>query len=182
MLLFVFMFFFLGGGGFGGYRRAWDHKPQSPTLCPCRLPLPLLSVVSLLAFVVPPLTVRVSSPPVSRLLVVIKWKHRKVSPPSSRETYKTKADRRKTNKKKNEFSFFSFFFCCECLHLFLFCFIAYCNLFCVSSDSYTFLSITCMLLYIYAIVAVVTMTVCGFRPDFTIRSVTQRTGKTRKKK
>lgn len=38
-----------------------------------------------------------------------------------------------------------------------------------------------MLLCIYAIVAVVTMMVCGFRPEFTIQSVTQRTGKIRKK-
>lgn len=39
-----------------------------------------------------------------------------------------------------------------------------------------------MLLCIYALVAVVTMMVCGFRPDFIIQSVTQRTGKIRKKK
>lgn len=39
-----------------------------------------------------------------------------------------------------------------------------------------------MLLCIYTIVAVVAMMVCGFRPDFTIQSVTQRKGKMRKKK
>lgn len=39
-----------------------------------------------------------------------------------------------------------------------------------------------MLLCIYAIVAVVTMMVCGFRPDITIQSVMQRAGEIRKQK
>ena len=94
-------------------------------------------------------------------------------------TYKTKADRKK--KKKNKTRVVVTFFAVNVCILF-FLAIAYCNLFRVSFKSYTFFSITCMLLCIYAIVAVVTMMVCGFRPDFTIQSVTQRTGKIRKKK
>lgn len=70
--------------------------------------------------------------------------------------------------KKTELSLLFFFFL---LWMFAFCFslrFAYCNLFHVSFKSHTFLSITCMLLCIYAIVTIVTMMVCGFRPDFTI--------------
>lgn len=83
--------------------------------------------------------------------------------------HKTKADR-KRRKKNHELSllFFAVNVCILFFHA-----IAYCNLFRVSFKSYTFFSITCMLLCIYAIVAVVTMMVCGFRPDFTIQSVTQ---------
>lgn len=62
------------------------------------------------------------------------------------------------------------------------CFSCHCVLVtsCVSFKSYMFSS-TCMLLCIYAIVAVVTMMVCGFRPDFTIKSVTQRNRQNKEK-
>lgn len=78
-------------------------------------------------------------------------------------------------KKKSVNSFFFFFFC-ECFAFFSLLPLCTVTFICVSFVSHV-LSITCMLLCIYAIVAVVTMMVCEFRPDFTKQSVMQRTGK-----
>lgn len=113
------------------------------------------------------LMVHICWPPLYCLFVVTLWKHLSSFWLQSlwlTATYKTKADRKKEKRKKKMW----LFICCECLH-FVFPSPSHTVTSFALHSSHAFLSITCMLLCIYAIVAIVTMMVCGFRPDFHYR-------------